>query len=109
MKEDKDNIYEVYEVTYKGKIVYIGSGEGAVGSKKARHEHVKSGKSSNVKLNELFFKDAENIKVIVLRENLSKDEALETERDFIMASEPEFNIQHNQKNHKVKKFRKYTI
>ncbi len=109
MKEVKGDIYEVYEVTYKGKCVYIGSGEGAVGNKPARHEHVKSGKSSNAKLNELFFKDAENVKVIVLRDNLSKEDSLELERDFIMASEPKFNIQHNQKNHKVKKFRKYTI
>lgn len=99
----KEDNYEVYEVTYKGKCVYLGSGL------KGRSSHVKSGHSHNPKLNELFFKDPDNIKVTVLREGLSQEEALETEKDFIMASEPEFNIIHNQKNHKVKKFRKFTV
>ena len=102
----KEDNYEVYEVTYKGRVVYIGSGLGGL---KARHLHVMSGHSHNPKLNELFFKDPDNIKVTVLREGLSQDEALESEKDFIMASEPEFNIIHNQKNHKVKKFRKFTV
>ena len=96
------NDYIIYEVSYMNKIIYIGMGE------HGRELHVLSGKSNNPKLNELFFKDGENIKVLVIREGLTKDEALESERDFIMAAEPEFNIQHNQKNHKVKKFRKYT-
>lgn len=95
--------YIVYEVTYNRKVVYIGSGISG------REQHVKSGKSSNPKLNELFFKDPDNIIVTVLREGLSREESLEYEKDFIMASEPEFNIQHNQKNHRVKKFRKFTI
>lgn len=96
------DIYEVYEVTYKGKIVYIGSG------KSGRSLHVMSGKSSNPKLNELFFTDKENLQVTVIRENVSKEESLEMEMNFIMASEPIYNTHHNQKNHKVKKFRKYT-
>ena len=96
---DKGDNYEVYEVTYKGKCVYIGSGL------KNRHVHAKSGASHNVKLNELFFKDAENMKVLVLREGLSQEEALESEKEFIMASQPEFNITHNKKT----KFRKYTV
>ncbi len=100
---DNNENYIIYEVTYKNKIVYIGSG--LVG----RELHVKSGKSCNPKLNELFFKDPDNMLVTVIRENLTQDESLEYEKDFIMASEPEFNIQHNQKNHKVKKFRKFTI
>ena len=99
--EHGDN-YEVYEVTYKGRVVYIGSGLGGL---KARHLHVMSGASHNVKLNELFFKDAENMKVLVLREGLSQEEALESEKEFIMASQPEFNITHNKKT----KFRKYTV
>lgn len=98
-----NNNYVVYEVCYLGKCVYIGSGE------KGRENHALSGKSSSVKLNELFFKDKENMSVLVLRDGLSKEESLELERDFIMANEPEFNIQHNHKNKKVKKFRKYTI
>lgn len=99
----QENNYIIYEVLYKGKIVYIGSG--IIG----REQHVKSGKSSSVKLNELFFTDKENVHVHIIRENLTKEEALESEKEFIMASEPEFNIQHNQKNYKIKKFRKYTI
>lgn len=95
--------YVVYEVCYKGKCVYIGSGE------KGRENHALSGKSSSAKLNELYFTDKENISILVLRENLTKEESMELEKDFIMANEPEFNIQHNNKNKKVKKFRKYTF
>ena len=95
--------YIVYEVTYKNKIVYIGSGI------KGRENHVKSGKSGNVKLNELFFKDGDNMEVNVICENLSKEDAMEKEKDFISAYEPEFNIIHNPNNRKIKKFRKYTI
>lgn len=103
MKEVKGDIYEVYEVTYKGKCVYIGSGE------KNRHLHCMSGSSHNPKLNELFFKDPVNMRVLVLREGLSQEDAIESEKEFIMASEPEFNVVHNQKNNKSRKFRKYTI
>jgi hypothetical protein len=60
--KDKHNNYEVYEVCYKGRCVYIGSGE------KNRHLHALSGKSSSVKLNELYFTDRDNITVLVLRE-----------------------------------------
>lgn len=100
---DLNENYIIYEVKYKQKLVYIGSGL------PGREEHVKSGKSGNAKLNEIFFKDPDNITVQVIREGLSKEESLEYEKDFIMASEPEFNIQHNQKNLKVKKFRKFTF
>ena len=100
--KDRHNNYEVYEVCYKGRCVYIGSGE------KNRHLHALSGKSSSVKLNELYFTDRDNITVLVLRENLSKEEAYELEKDFITANEPEFNIQHNNSKKKIKKFRKYT-
>jgi excinuclease UvrABC nuclease subunit len=98
-KGDNYEVYEVYEVTYKGRVVYIGAGL------KGRSAHAKSGASHNVKLNELFFKHAENMKVLVLREGLSQEEALESEKEFIMASQPEFNITHNKKT----KFRKYTV
>ena len=100
---EQDNIYEVYEVTYKGKVVYIGQGI------KNRSMHAMSGASHNPGLNKLFFEDPTNMSVLVLREGLSKDEALETELSFILASEPELNIQHNPNKKKVKKFRKYTI
>lgn len=103
MTHESLEIYIVYEVTYCKKCVYIGSGL------PGRELHAMSGSSGNKKLNELFFRDPDNMKVQVLRDGLSRDEALELERDFIMASEPEFNTIHNQKNHKVKKFRKYTI
>ena len=43
------------------------------------------------------------------KEGLSQEDALESEKEFIMASEPEFNVVHNQKNNKSRKFRKYTI
>lgn len=99
----QDENYIVYEVRYKGKTVYIGSGLSG------RESHVKSGCSGNKDLNRLFFEDGTNVEVVVLREGLSKTESLDTEKDFIMASEPIYNKQHNQKNHKVKKFRKYTI
>lgn len=98
-----DKNYIVYEVQYKNKIVYIGSGL------KGREEHVKSGCSGNKDLNKLYFEDGKNVDVIILREGLTKEESLETEKDFIMASEPIYNKQHNQKNHKIKKFRKYTV
>ena len=100
--KDKCKNYEVYEVCYKGKCVYIGSGE------KNRQLLAVSGKSSSVKYNSFNFTDKENITVLVLREDLSKEEAYELEKDFIMANEPDFNIQHNNNKKKIKKFRKYT-
>lgn len=91
--------FEIYEVLYNGIPVYIGSGEQGV-----RHLHVKSGKSHNPKLNELFFKDPDNIVVQVLREGLTKEESLEYEKEYIQAINPEFNIIHTQKNKKVGKY-----
>lgn len=95
--------YIVYEVLYNKRTVYIGIG------KPDRYLHCKSGKSHNPKLNELFFKDGANMEVNVIYENLSKEEAMEKEKDFIAAYEPEYNIHHNPRNRKVKTFRKYTI
>lgn len=96
--------YIVYEVLYKKRTVYIG-----IGSDPKRYLHAKSGKSHNPKLNELFFKDGDNMEVNVICENLSKEDAMEKEKDFISAYEPEFNIIHNPNNRKIKKFRKYTV
>lgn len=103
MSEVIESNYIVYEVTYKKRVVYIGMGE------PGRENHAMSGASGNKHLNELYFRDKENMAVHVLRTDLTKEEALDCERDFIMASEPEFNTIHNQKKYKVKKFRKYTI
>lgn len=80
-------MYEVYEVLYKGLVVYIGSGIQGV-----RSNHVKSGKSHSVDLNELFFKDPSNIVVSVLREGLTQSESLELEKEYIQSYEPKFNI-----------------
>lgn len=98
-----ENNYIVYEVKYKDELVYIGSG------KTGREQHVLSGKSNNVNLNRLYFADPENVTILVIRENLTKEEAIESERDFIMAAEPKFNTIHNPKNRKIKAFRKYTF
>lgn len=103
MSEVIESNYIVYEVTYKKRVVYVGMGE------PGRENHAMSGASGNKHLNELYFRDKENMSVQVLRTDLTKEEALDCERDFIMASEPEFNTIHNQKKYKVKKFRKYTI
>ena len=103
MSELIESNYIVYEVTYKKRVVYIGMGE------PGRENHAMSGASGNKHLNELYFRDKENMAVQVLRMDLTKEEALDCERDFIMAAEPEFNTIHNQKKYKVKKFRKYTI
>lgn len=77
--------YVVYEVTYKDKIVYIGSGI------RSRADHPVSGKSNNVELNRLYFTDPENLKVTIIREGLTKEESLEMEKGFIMATEPVYN------------------
>lgn len=94
-----NNTYEIYEVQYKGITIYIGSGK-----QDQRHKHVKSGKSHNPKLNELFFTDPDNILVQVLREGLTKEESLEYEKEYIQAINPEYNIVHTRKNKKVGKY-----
>lgn len=91
-------IYIVYEVLYNGIPVYIGSGL------PDRIEHAKSGKSHNPKINQLFFKDPDNIVVQILREGLTKEESLELEKEYIQAIHPEFNIVHTKRNKKVGKY-----
>ena len=88
-----EKLYEIYEVSYKGQVVYIGSGLQGV-----RHLHVKSGSSHNPDLNQLFFEDPSNILVQILRENLTKEESLEYEKEYIQATKPIFNIVHNSLN-----------
>jgi hypothetical protein len=100
--KDLEN-YVVYEVHYHNEIVYIGSGQSG------REKHPLSGKSSCVELNQIFFTEPDSLKVVVIREGLTKEESLESERDFIMASSPRFNKQLSYENKKIKKFRKYTI
>lgn len=91
--------YEVYEVLHKGIPIYIGSGVSG-----ERHKHVKSGKSHNPELNKLFFEDPDNIVVQVLRDDLSKEESLEIEKEYIQATEPKLNIIHTRRNKKVGKY-----
>lgn len=90
-----EKLYEIYEVSYKGQVVYIGSGLQGV-----RHLHVKSGKSHSVELNKLFFTDPDNVVVILLRDCLTQEESLEIEKEYIQAYELKFNIIHT-KRHRV--------
>ena len=85
--------YIVYEVRYDGVPVYIGSGL------EDRYEHAKSGKSHSVELNKLFFTEPDKMSVVILREDLTKEESLALEKEFIEAYEPKFNIVHT-KRHK---------
>lgn len=94
--------YIVYEVTYKGKVVYIGSGK-REDNGKSRADHVKSGKSHNVDLNRLFFTDPDNMQVTIIRENLTKEESLEMEKGFIQATEPMYNKALTSRSRKVNK------
>lgn len=105
----KGDIYVVYQVTYtnqetkKEEIVYIGSGT------RERSKHPLSGKSSSKELNELFFLEPNSLSVLILRENLSKEESLELEKGYIEAIPPRFNIIHNPNRKKIKKFRRFTV
>lgn len=81
-----EKLYEIYEVSYKGQVVYVESGLQGV-----RHLHVKSGASHVPALNKLFFEDADNMIVNILRDGLSKEESLELEKSYILAIKPEFN------------------
>ena len=81
-----EKLYEIYKVSYKGQVVYVESGLQGV-----RHLHVKSGASHVPALNKLFFEDADNMIVNILRDGLSKEESLELEKSYILAIKPEFN------------------
>ena len=90
--------YIIYEVLHNGIPVYIGSG------KPDRYKHVKSGCSHNPELNKLFFEDADNIVVQILRDCLTKEESLEYEKEYIQAIHPVFNKVHTRRNKKVGKY-----
>lgn len=93
--------YIIYEVLYENKVVYIGSG------KRGREQHVKSGKSHSPDLNRLFFTDPDNIHVNIIREELSKSESLEMEKEYIQATEPIYNKALTSRNRKVHKHRRF--
>ena len=82
--------YIIYEVLHNGIPVYIGSG--------------KSGCSHNPELNKLFFEDADNVVVQILRDCLTKEESLEYEKEYIQAIHPVFNKVHTRRNKKVGKY-----
>lgn len=89
--------YIIYEVRYKKEVIYIGSGL------PGRETHAISGSSHNAELNYLFITDPTNLEVVILRENLSKEDSLETEKEFIQATEPRCNKTHTNRNRKIKK------
>lgn len=77
---DEDDIpgqYYVYICYYKGVPVYIGKGKGD------RINHCISGKSTSPKLNELYFKDRDNLSVKKVKENTHNGHAKHVERELI--------------------------
>lgn len=89
-------MYIVYEVRHLGIPVYIGSGIQDV-----RSQHVKSGKSHSIDLNRLFFTDPDNVVVTILRDQLTKEESLEIEKEYIQAYEPKYNIVYTKRHKQV--------
>ena len=81
------DVYIVYEVRLKGRAVYIGSGL------PGREKHT-LGASSNAKLNELYVLNKEDMETVVLRTGLTKQESLDLEKEYIIASDPLCNTQH---------------
>ena len=81
---------------YKGVTVNIGSGIQGI-----RHLHAKSGASHNAELNKLFFEDPDYLVVQILRTDLTKEESLEMEKEYIQATQPKFNTVHTSKNKKI--------
>ena len=81
--------YVVYEVYYCGLLAYIGSGN------RQRPHHVKSGTSHNKALNELFVRASvygePNVKVEVVKEFKTKEEATKSEKFWIKRKTPLFN------------------
>ena len=87
-----EKLYEIYEVSYKGQVVYVESGLQGV-----RHLHAKSGASHIPALNKLYFEDGDNMIVNILRDGLTKEESLEYEKEYIQAIKPEMNTIHTGK------------
>ena len=83
------NEYEVYVAkSIKGEPLYVGQGL------RGRHLHCLSGFSHSKLLNRYYFNNGEDssMKVEVLKDGLSKQEALEEERRLISVLNPKFNI-----------------
>lgn len=83
------NEYEVYVAkSMKDEPLYVGQGL------RGRHTHCLSGFSHSKLLNRYYFNNGEgsSMKVEVLKEGLSKQEALEEERYLISVLNPKFNI-----------------
>ena len=96
-----DNTYIVYQVLYKGRVVYVGSGL------PDRHLHTQSGCSHNLQLNKLFFTESQFMTTTIIREGLSKKESLELELSYIKATQPIYNITGtNQHGNKITQGRK---
>lgn len=93
----EDCSYIIYEVLHNRRCVYIGSG------KRDRYKHAMSGKSNNVELNRLYFTDPDNVVVNIIRENLTKQESLDMEKEYIQATEPKFNKTHTNRHRKIKR------
>lgn len=76
MRERKD--YYVYICFLFDEIVYVGKGT------KDRIKHCNSGKSSNVRLNEAFFKHGkDSIRTVKVLEDCTEDQALKIEKHYI--------------------------
>lgn len=79
-----NNVYEVY-VAYSGKgVLYVGSG------KQGRHKHCKSGCSTSVELNRLFFGGIDFV-VEVVCSNMTKKDSLNLEQSLIIELKPIYN------------------
>lgn len=79
--------YYVYQMSYKGEILYIGSG------KKDRIDHVLSGVSNNKYLNQfvIFGYDENLVKVEKIKTRLTQEKSLALEYDLIASIRPIFN------------------
>lgn len=76
MKERKD--YYVYICFLFDEIVYVGKGT------KDRIKHCNSGKSSNVRLNEAYFKyGKDSLKAVKVLEGCTEEQALQVEKHYI--------------------------
>lgn len=81
----KKVIYEVYVCIYNDEVLYVGHG------KLGRHFHCNSGTSHVYELNEIHFRDKENIFVRVVRDFEDKNAAMVEEMRLIKNLRPKFN------------------
>ena len=80
----KDNLYVVYHVKHKGRVVYIGYG------RQGRPNHAISGTSHVYELNRLHH-TGEDVKVDVVYSTTNKEDAMELEKQDILNYTPEYN------------------